>query len=47
MAENYFGRVDEIHEQCMHEEDEPLDFDDLSFEEEEPNHSDVLEDLLR
>lgn len=47
MARNYFACVDEIHEHSSEEEDSVLDFSDLSAEEDEPNQSDLLEDLLR
>ena len=47
MAENYFARVDEIHKQFAEEEDPQLDFEDLSSEEDEEDHSNVMDDLLR
>lgn len=46
MAEIFFARVDEIHQQFTEEGDEDLDFDDLSSEEDEPDQSEVLEELL-
>lgn len=39
MAENYFARVDEIHQNHAGEEDGVLDFDDLSSEEDEPDRT--------
>lgn len=47
MARNYFARVDEIHEHLSQEEDSVLDFSDLSSEEDEPDRTDLLEELLR
>jgi hypothetical protein len=47
MAENYFGRADEIHRQIRGEEDFVLDFQDLSSEEEEPDKTPIMESLLR
>ena len=47
MAENYFARVDEIHHQFREEEDEVLDFEDLSFEDDEPDQTPLLEALLQ
>lgn len=47
MIENYFARVDDIHEQCIENRDAILDFDDLSSEDDESNQSDVLEEILR
>lgn len=47
MAEYYFARVNKIHEQFSEEGDEVLDFDELSSEEEQPDQSDILEELLR
>ena len=47
MAQNYFARADEIHQLFTEEGDEVLDFDDLSSEEEEPDQSEFLEEILR
>jgi hypothetical protein len=47
LAENYFARVDEIHQQFREVEDETLDFEDMSAEEDEPDHTLVVEALLR
>ena len=47
MAEIFFARVDEIHQQFTEEGDEVLDFDDLSSEENEPDRSEILEELVR
>ena len=47
MAENYFARVDEIHQQERHEEDCVLNFEDFSSEDEEPDQTPFMEDLLR
>ena len=47
MAENYFARVDEIHRHFSEEEDEVLDFEDLSSEEEEADQTPILESILR
>lgn len=47
MAENFFARAVEIHEEFTVEEDEVLDFDDLSSEEDEPDRTEVVEELLR
>ena len=47
MAENYFARADEIHQQVREEDDSVLDFEDLSSEEEEPDRTPVMEALLR
>jgi hypothetical protein len=47
MAEDYFARVDEIHQQVQVEEDAVLDFEDLSGEEDEPDRTPILEEILR
>jgi len=47
MAENYFARVDEIHQHEREDGDEVLDFEDLSSEDDEPDRTPVLEALLR
>ena len=47
MAENYFARVDEIHQQERDEEDCVLDFEDFSSEEEQPDMTLLMEELLR
>ena len=47
LAQNYFGRADEIHGQRREDEDGCVDFDDLSSEEEEVDNTPILEELLR
>ena len=47
MAENYFARVDAIHQHLIEEDDEVLDFEDVSSEDDEPDQAPVLEALLR
>lgn len=47
MAENYFARVDEIHQQERDEEDCVLDFEDFSSEDEQPDMRPLMEELLR
>jgi len=47
MAQNYFARVDKIHQQNSEDEDAVLDFEDMSTEEDESEDNTVLEELLR
>ena len=47
MAENYFVRMDEIHQQERDEEDCVLDFEDFSSEDEQPDMTPLMEELLR
>ena len=48
MAGNYFARVDEIHQNFVaSDDDEIIDFDNLSEEEDESDRSTLLEALLR
>ena len=46
LAGNYFARADEIHGEVGAEEDDTLDFEDLSSEEDEPDNAELLEALL-
>ena len=47
MAENYFARVDEIHQQERDEEDCVLDFEDFSSDDEQPDMTPLMEEVLR
>jgi len=47
MAQNYFSRVDEIHQQIFEDEDAVLDFDDVSTEEDECDDSAILEEVFQ
>ena len=47
MAENYFARADEIHDEGKGEDNPILQFDDLSAEDEEPDRTPVMEALLQ
>ena len=46
MAENYFARADEIHDEGKGEDNPILQFDDLSAEDAEPDRTPVMEALL-
>ena len=47
MAENYFARANEIHQQVREAKDYVLDFEYLSFKEDEPVMTPLLESLLQ
>jgi hypothetical protein len=47
MAENYFARADEIHQQVAEEGDSVQHFEDLSSEDDELDRTPVMEELLR
>ena len=47
MAENYFARADEIHQQERDDPDYVLDFEDFSSEDEEADMTPLMEELLR
>ena len=46
MANNYFARVDEIHQEFLEEGDATVDFECLSSDGEEPDDANIVEELL-
>jgi len=46
MAENYFAHLDEIYQQFINEGNIVLDFKKLLLNEEEPNYTNLKEDIL-
>lgn len=47
MAENYFAHADEIHQQVTEEDNSVQHFEDLSSEDDEPDRTPLMEELLR